>query len=319
MAIASWPWAASAEIQKLSGAGTKIIDLRGRLAIPGFIEGHGHYLGLGDSKLVLDLTKARSWDDIVAQVGEAARSAKRGSVIEGRGWHQEKWTRPPQPNVEGAPLHASLDAVSPGNPVVLEHASGHAMFVNAAALELAAITGKTANPSGGEIVRDEHGEPTGLLKETAQRLVADAIARLPKPSPAEEEARFRKQVELAGADALSKGITTFHDAGASFATIDGYKKLADEGKLPAPAVCDGALRAGRVAGREARPVPRWWATRTAWSRCARSRSRSTARWEATAHGCSRRTPICRRARAWCSSRWRSSRRPRGSPPATGSR
>lgn len=221
-----------AEIQKLAGAATKVVDLRGRLAIPGFIEGHGHYLALGESKLVLDLTKARSWDDIVAQVAEAARTAKPGSVIRGRGWHQEKWTRPPQPNVEGVPLHASLDAVSLANPVVLEHASGHAVFVNAAALKLAAITGKTADPPGGEIVKDEHGEPTGLLKETAQRLVADAIARLPKPSPAEAEARFRKLVELAGADALSKGVTTFHDAGASFATIDGYRKLADEGKLP---------------------------------------------------------------------------------------
>src|SRR5690348_3793966 len=90
-----------AEIRKLAGAGTKIIDLRGRLAMPGFIEGHGHFLGLGESKLVLDLTKARSWDDIVAQVAEAARSANRGSVIHGRGWHQEKWVRPPQPNVEG--------------------------------------------------------------------------------------------------------------------------------------------------------------------------------------------------------------------------
>ncbi|HZR08885.1 MAG TPA: amidohydrolase [Myxococcales bacterium] len=221
-----------AEIGKLTGAGTKIIDLRGRLALPGFIEGHGHFLGLGESKLVLDLTKARSWDDIVAQVAEAARSAKPGSVIHGRGWHQEKWVRPPQPNVEGVPLHASLDSVSPANPVVLEHASGHAVFVNAAALELASITRKTPDPSGGEIVKDEHGEPTGLLKETAQRLVADAIARLPKPPPAEAEARFRKLVELAGADALSKGVTTFHDAGASFATIDGYRKLADEGKLP---------------------------------------------------------------------------------------
>ena len=221
-----------AGIRKLAGAETRVVDLHGRLTIPGFIEGHGHYLGLGESKLVLDLTKARTWDDIVEQVAEAVRTAKPGAVIRGRGWHQEKWSRPPQPDVEGVPLHASLDRVSPANPVVLEHASGHAVFVNARALELAGITSRTPDPGGGEIVKDVAGEPTGLLKESAQLLVRAALEKLPGPAAAEEEARFRKMVELAGADALSKGITTFHDAGASFATIDGYEKLAEEGKLP---------------------------------------------------------------------------------------
>ncbi len=153
-----------ADIQRWVGPKTRVVDLRGRLVIPGFIDGHGHYTGLGESKLVLDLTKAQTWDDIVAQVRDAAKSAKPGSLIEGRGWHQEKWTHAPQPNVEGVPLHASLDAVSPNNPVVLEHASGHASFVNGAALRLAGVTRATANPSGGEIVKDSTGEPTGLLK-----------------------------------------------------------------------------------------------------------------------------------------------------------
>ena len=220
------------EIQNLAGPATKTIDLQGRLALPGFIEGHGHFTGLGESKLVLDLTTAHSWDDIVAQVGTAVRAAKPGALIEGRGWHQEKWNRAPQPNVEGVPLHASLDAVSPDNPVVLEHASGHASFVNGAALRLAGITRTTANPGGGEIVKDSAGEPTGLLKESAQGLMSRGLAKLPKPTPAEREARFRKMVALAGADALSKGVTTFHDAGNNFATIDGYRKLAAEGALP---------------------------------------------------------------------------------------
>ncbi len=221
-----------ADVEKLAGPSTRQIDLQGRLAIPGFIEGHGHYAGLGESMLVLDLRAAKTWDEIVAQVAEAARKAKPGTVIKGRGWHQEKWSRPPAPNVEGVPLHASLDRVSPANPVVLEHASSHAVFVNARALRLAGVTRKTPDPAGGQIVKDASGEPTGLLRESAQNLVHDVIARLPKPPPAEEESRFRKMVELAGSDALSKGVTTFHDAGASFATIDGYRKLADEGKLP---------------------------------------------------------------------------------------
>ena len=222
----------NAEIQKLAGASTKRIDLKGRLTIPAFIEGHGHYTGLGNSKLILDLTRARTFDDIVSQVATAVELAPKGSLIEGRGWHQEKWDRAPQPNVEGVPLHAALDRVSPNNPVVLTHASGHASFVNGKALALAGVTRDTPNPSGGEIVKDSTGEPTGLMRESAQGLMRAMRAKLPRPTRAEEDARFRKIVQLAGDDALSKGVTTFHDAGASFATIDGFRKLADEGKLP---------------------------------------------------------------------------------------
>ena len=221
-----------AEIQKWVGSKTRVVDLQGRLVIPGFIDGHGHYTGLGESKLVLDLTKARTWDDIVAQVRTAASTAKPGTLIEGRGWHQEKWTSAPRPNVEGVPLHASLDGVSPRNPVILEHASGHASFVNGAALRLAGVTRDTPNPAGGEIVKDSTGEPTGLLKESAQGLMSRARAKLPHLTKAEEEARFRQIVKLAGDDALSKGVTSFQDAGSNFATIDGFKQLAREGKLP---------------------------------------------------------------------------------------
>jgi predicted amidohydrolase YtcJ len=122
--------------------------------------------------------------------------------------------------------------VSPNNPVILEHASGHASFVNGAALKLAGVTRQTANPAGGEIVKDSTGEPTGLLKESAQGLMSRARAKLPRLTSSEEQAKFRKIVQLAGDDALSKGVTSFHDAGSSFATIDGFKELAREGKLP---------------------------------------------------------------------------------------
>lgn len=221
------------EIRRLVRSQTKVIDLQGRLAVPGFIDGHGHYMGLGQSKLQLDLTKARTWDDIVAMVGDAAKKAKPGEWISGRGWHQAKWDRLPVPSVEGNPVHASLSAVSPNNPVVLGHASGHASFVNGKALELAGVTKDTQNPSGGEIVRDAQGNATGMLREAAQRLIGPARAKADAGrTVAERDAMSRRIVELAGADALSKGITSFHDAGANFATIDLFKKLADEEKLP---------------------------------------------------------------------------------------
>ena len=221
------------DVDSWIGAETHVIDLAGRLAIPGFIEGHGHFMGLGNSKMILDLTSADTWQEIVDLVGVAAREVESGIWITGRGWHQEKWTVLPDPMVEGLPIHDGLSAVSPENPVVLTHASGHASFVNARALELADITRDTKNPDGGEIVHDAAGEPTGMLRETAQRLVREALARAESGRSSEEiESIEREKVRLANADLLRKGITSFQDAGSGFATIDLLKRMADEGELP---------------------------------------------------------------------------------------
>ena len=216
----------TAAVKERVGRSTEVIDLHGQLAIPGFIESHGHFTGVGEMKLQLDLTQARSWDDIVSMVGTAAKTAKPGEWIHGRGWHQEKWTSRPEPNVEGFPTHASLDRVSPDNPVVLTHASGHATFVNAKALQASGIDRTTKNPAGGEILRDATGDATGLLRETASGLV-----REPRLSGPEADARARKVLELADQEVLSKGITTFEDAGSPLATIDRMKKMVDEGKM----------------------------------------------------------------------------------------
>jgi predicted amidohydrolase YtcJ len=220
-------------IARFVGPDTRVIDLEGRLAVPGFIEGHGHFMGLGEAKLSLDLTRVRSWDEIVAMVAAAARDAGADTWIVGRGWHQEKWDRVPEPNVEGVPLHASLDSVSPRNPVLLEHASGHATFANGRALELAGVTRATPDPAGGEIVKDASGEPTGLLREEASGLVSRPMyAAQSRMSAADREGLRRRMVELAGAEALSKGVTGFVDAGVSFGTVDFYRTLETEGALP---------------------------------------------------------------------------------------
>ena len=221
------------DVDALIGSGTEVIELDGRLAAPGFIEGHGHYMSLGNSKTILDLNGAANWDAIVAIVAEAVADAEPGQWIRGRGWHQEKWDNPPDPAVEGNPTHASLSAVSPDNPVLLGHASGHAAFANAAALALAGYDRNSEPPPGGELVREENGELTGLLRETAQRPVSAAFAQSESGRSAEEiEAQFRREVALAAEEALSKGVTSFQDAGASFSTIDGLKRLEEEGALP---------------------------------------------------------------------------------------
>lgn len=211
------------------GDGTQIIDLGGALAIPGLIESHGHFTGLGASKMVLDLTKARSWDEIVAMVAEAATAAKPGEWILGRGWHQDKWDRAPEPNIEGLPFHDALSKATPTNPVLLTHASGHSCLANAKAMELSKITRTTTDPAGGEIIRDAKGNAIGAFLETAQGLLRYQAGRY---TPEEAQARTRKEVELATRECLAHGVTTFHDAGASFSTVDLYKTMAEEGALP---------------------------------------------------------------------------------------
>ena len=211
------------EVAPFIGPSTRVIDLAGALAVPGLIEGHGHFMGIGDAEMRLKLGTARSWEEIVKAVGNAAEESEPGVWIEGRGWHQEKWDSVPEGSVDGVPTHHELSKASPENPVVLEHASGHGVFVNQKAMELSNIDRTTPDPPGGTIVKDPNGNPTGFLRERAQELV-----RVPRDFV---ESRERKKVELATKECLSKGVTSFQDAGSSFATIDLFKKLAQEGAL----------------------------------------------------------------------------------------
>ena len=220
------------QMQAYIGSSTKVIDLGGRLAIPGFIEGHGHFTSLGASKMSLNLRDVKNWDQIVAMVAAAAREAKPGTWIIGRGWHQAKWDPPPSPNVQGFPLHDALSKASPNNPVWLTHASGHAGFANAEAMRLAGVDKNTPNPSGGEILKDPQGNPTGLFNEQAQGLIGRALTSYREHLPlAELAAEARQQVDLAARECLSKGITTFQDAGSPLPTVDLLKGLAEEHRL----------------------------------------------------------------------------------------
>jgi predicted amidohydrolase YtcJ len=220
----------NAEIKRHVGPATEVIDLGGQLAIPGFIEGHGHFNGIGQAQLQLNLMKAASWDEIVAMVADAVKTAKPGQWIYGRGWHQEKWKAVPSPNVEGFPTHETLSRASPDNPVFLTHASGHASFANAKAMQLSDVDGATPNPAGGDFLKDASGKPTGMFRETASRLIRAGTGE-PDPTPAEAAARARRILELATAEVVSKGVTSFQDAGSSFADVDLMKAMIDEGKI----------------------------------------------------------------------------------------
>jgi predicted amidohydrolase YtcJ len=218
------------DVRAYIGPSTRVIDLHGMCAMPGFIEGHGHFVGIGEEQQNLELSDTASWDEVVGKVAQAVARSKPGAWIVGRGWHQEKWRSKPQPNVEGFPTHESLDRVSPNNPVVLTHASGHAAMVNARAMALSNITRSTPAPRDGQILKDARGNPTGLLRETAADLVTVG-AGAPVPPPQEQQARGRAILAAADQEAISKGITSFEDAGEPYAAIDLMKRMVDEHAL----------------------------------------------------------------------------------------
>jgi predicted amidohydrolase YtcJ len=220
------------DVKSYIGEKTEVIDAKGQFVMPGFIEGHGHIHGLGASLINLNLVNVKNWDEIVSMVGDAVKKAKPGDWIVGRGWHQEKWNPAPAKNYLGYPYHEELDKVSPNNPVILSHASGHSVYVNAKAMELGGITASTKNPAGGDIVKDKDGKIVGVLAETAQGLGWNAYGKWDDQRPkAERIAKWEESIRLAEEDCLKKGVTSFEDAGSSFEQVEGMKKLAQEGKL----------------------------------------------------------------------------------------
>ena len=224
-------WVGSdAEVQAWIGEDTEVLDMRGRMVAPGFIEGHAHFSGVGANKMNLDLLAVDSYEAMIRQVKRAVRDTPPGEWIIGRGWHQDKWDSLPATMVQGFPVHDALSAVSPDNPVYLRHASGHAALANARAMEAAGVMNidqegmQVKQVEGGEVFRDELGNPTGIFNENAMGLVTQHI-------PDDTPERRRRIAELAMQECLVNGITSFHDAGAPQAEIDLYKQLAEAGAL----------------------------------------------------------------------------------------
>lgn len=213
-----------AEVQKFKGDQTQQVDLQGQTMTPGFIESHGHIMGLGYNELNIDLMDTKSWDEIVERVKQAVDKAQPGEWIIGRGWHQDKWDKKPEKMVNGFQTHEQLSAVSPNNPVFLSHASGHAGFANANAMKVAGVNQMSLEQltkdlgEGGEIIRDKLGNPTGLFNERAQGLIWKYV-----PENTEET---RAQAFSLAMDACAReGITSFHDAGASRTDIALFHKF----------------------------------------------------------------------------------------------
>jgi predicted amidohydrolase YtcJ len=221
------------DIGELIADSTEVVDVMGQMVIPGFIEGHGHYMSFGSALMNLDFRDAEGFQEIVSMVAEAARSTPAGEWIVGRGWHQDKWETKPDKLVEGLPLHDDLSDVTPDHPVMLIHTSGHGVFVNRRAMSLVEMGADTASPEGGEIVRDEVGQATGMMRESAQDVFRNAYATHQAQRPREIiEAEMRRMATLAGEELLRHGITSFQDLGTFFHEVDLLKVMAEEGTLP---------------------------------------------------------------------------------------
>lgn len=212
------------DAEKFKGEATEMLDLEGRTMTPGWIEGHGHFFGMGQSKLNLDLSQVKNYDEMIAMVKEAAENAAPGTWILGRGWHQSKWDKEPEEVVNGFQTHNKMSEVTPNNPVWLTHASGHAAFGNAKAMEIAGVTRETANPDGGEIIKNELGNPTGIFNERAMGLVSRNV-------PYNNEGDDKRAMALAIQECLANGITTFHDAGSGRGSIELMKHFLDSGEM----------------------------------------------------------------------------------------
>jgi predicted amidohydrolase YtcJ len=218
------------EAEQFKNDQTKVIDLQGKTMTPGFIEGHGHLQGLGFQELTLNLADAKSYEEVVEWVKGAVAQSKPGDWIVGRGWHQDRWEKKPSKLVKGFQTNELLNSVSPNNPVYLTHASGHASFVNAKAIEIAGLNQLSKEQlrrdlgEGGEIIRDPLGNPTGILIEHAQSLVSKFILQASLET-------LSKVYESAMDVCLRNGITSFHDAGLDRQDLTVLRTLKNENKL----------------------------------------------------------------------------------------
>src|SRR3984893_550407 len=208
------------DLEKLKGPQTQVVDLGGHFVMPGFNDAHLHLDDAGSTKLNVDLTGVKSLDELRARVEKKVAESKAGDWIQGSGWDETLWP------VKVPPTRWDLDEVSDGHPIFLVRIDGHIAVANTRALQLGSITLASRNPQGGRIDRNQNGEPTGILRETAQSAVLGVI---PKPT----HRRRRDGLELALADLAEHGVTSVQDYSPNWESFQVFEELEKEGKLTA--------------------------------------------------------------------------------------
>ncbi|MCA9323242.1 MAG: amidohydrolase family protein, partial [Planctomycetes bacterium] len=201
------------------GKETRVVDAKGAFLMPGFIEGHGHFQGLGASRRSVDLIGCASYDELIRRVKIFIGDQPKGTWITGRGWDQNLWPDRQMPD------HEPLSRAFPDYPVFLKRVDGHAALANAAAMNAAGLTNQTANMTGGEILRDASGKATGVFIDRAMGLFAELL-----PNDDDREV-IETDLLLAQELCFREGITTFHDAGSSHTLIALMASLMEADRL----------------------------------------------------------------------------------------
>ena len=205
------------EVQKLKGPKTQVIDLGGHFVMPGFNDAHVHLGSGGFEKLNVDLVGCKSLDEMKQRIAARVKTAGAGEWIQGRGWDHTLWAE------QKTPTRADIDPITGDHPAIFNRVDGHIAIANSAALKAAGVNAQTPDPQGGKIDRDEKGEPTGILRETAMGAVFNKI---PPPTAAQR----RRAAELALAEAARWGITSAQD-NSEWEDFLTYEQMEKEGKL----------------------------------------------------------------------------------------
>jgi predicted amidohydrolase YtcJ len=208
------------EIEKLKGPQTQVVDLGGHFVMPGFNDAHMHLASAGLQKLNVDLTGVKSLDEFRERVLAKVETAKPGEWIRGGGWDETLWP------VKTLPSRWDLDEVAGGHPIFLDRVDGHLAVASTRALQLANISIASKDPQGGLIDRNENGEPTGILRDTAQQAI---YAVIPKPT----HEQMRQGIEVALADLAEHGVTSAQDYSPPWENFQIYEDLEKQGKLTA--------------------------------------------------------------------------------------
>lgn len=208
----------AAEMDAWHGPQTRVVDAQGRLVLPGFDDSHVHFVDGGDHLQAVQLKDAVTAQQFSERITQRARRTPKGEWITGGDWDEQKWSPPDLPSKE------MIDAATPDTPVFVNRYDGHESLANSMALRLANITAKTPDPPGGQILRDKQGNPTGILRDSAQELVEKVM---PPMSHAERMRAIRQATDYAA----SLGVTSVQDMNPSYEDVKAYSELMENGQL----------------------------------------------------------------------------------------
>jgi len=208
----------AADVDTWHGPQTKVLDAQGKLLLPGFNDAHVHFVDGGDHLTSVQLKDAATPEEFAKRIGDRAKTTPKGEWVIGGDWDEQRWSPANLPTKE------LIDAATPETPVWVNRYDGHESLANSVTLRLAGITAKTADPAGGEIVRDTQGNPTGVLKDAAQDLVNKVM---PPMTPAHRMRAIHQALD----HAASLGVTSVQDMNPSYDDVKAYAELQERGGL----------------------------------------------------------------------------------------